>query len=244
MKAQGNTVLVTGGGSGIGYALARAFSQRGNQIIVCGRNREKLSAVHRETPAIAVVPCDISRDEDHRRLVAFVKKSYPDLNILINNAGIQRNYSFTDGEDHSFFIDEELNVNFAAQVKLTDRFLPFLMQRPAAAIVNITSALAVAPKQSAPVYCASKAAFHSFNKTLRWQLEGTSVKVFEIIPALVDTDMTKGRGRGKISPDALAAEALGGIESDQEEIRIGKTKILFALHRLLPSLAERVIRHG
>ena len=119
-----------------------------------------------------------------------------------------------------------------------------LMDQPSAAIVNITSALAVVPKQSAPIYCATKAALHSFTKALRYQLDGTPVNVFEIIPALVDTAMTKGRGKGKISADALAKEALRGIESDKYEIQIEKTKLLLALNRILPSVAERIIRNG
>jgi short-subunit dehydrogenase involved in D-alanine esterification of teichoic acids len=118
------------------------------------------------------------------------------------------------------------------------------MQQPCAAIVNVTSALAMVPKKSAPIYCATKAAMHNFTKALRYQLENTPVRVFEIIPALVETEMTKGRGKRKITPEALAAEALRGIESDRYEIRIDKTKILFALHRLLPSVAERIIKNG
>lgn len=141
-------------------------------------------------------------------------------------------------------IEEEVNINLLAHLKLTDRFLPILMGRPSAAIVNVTSALALLPKQSAPIYCATKAAMHNFTKALRYQFEDTTVKVFEIILALVDTEMTKGRGKGKITPEALAAEALRGLESNQYEIRIEKTKILFALNRFLPSVAERIIRNG
>ena len=118
------------------------------------------------------------------------------------------------------------------------------MQRSSAAIVNITSALALVPKQSAPIYCATKAAMHNFTKALRYQLESTPIKVFEIIPALVDTEMTRGRGKGKITPEAMVDEALRGIESNKYEIRVAKTKILFALHRFLPSVAERIIRNG
>ena len=244
MKLSDNTVLITGGGSGIGLALAKAFAQRGNTVIVCGRNAQKLEAVHKENPAIVVVPCDIARDLDQQHLVETVTQKYPNLNVLINNAGIQHNYDFSDAQDHTGLIDDEININFLAQVKLTDRFLPILALRPHAAIVNVTSALALAPKQSAPVYCATKAALHTFTKALRYQLEHTPIKVFEIIPALVDTDMTTGRGTGKISPEALAEEALRGLESEKYEIRIGKTKLLFALHRFLPSVAERMIRNG
>ena len=244
MKLSDNTVLVTGGGSGIGLALAKAFALRGNTVVVCGRNAQKLEAVHKENPTIVTFPCDIASDQDQQRLVEHITLTYPNLNILINNAGIQHNYNFSDAKNHTNLIEEEVNINLLAHLKLTDRFLPFLMQRPSAAIVNITSALALVPKQSAPIYCATKAAMHNFTKALRYQLENTPIKVFEIIPALVDTEMTKGRGKNKISSEALATEALRGIESNNYEIRIGKTKILFALHRFLPSIAERIIRNG
>ena len=244
MRLNGNTVLITGGGSGIGLALARAFAEKGNKVIVCGRSPEKLEATRQANPHIDVLACDISSDQDQQRLVGHVTQHYPNLNILINNAGIQYNYTFADGEDHAHRIENEVNVNFVAHLKLIDLVLPHLMNRPSAAIVNVTSALASVPKQDAPVYCATKAALHNFTKTLRYQLEETSVKVFEIIPPLVDTEMTAGRGSGKISPERLTREALQGISSDNFEIRIGKAKILFALNRLLPSVAEKIVRHG
>lgn len=246
MKLSGNTILVTGGSSGIGLALATAFARHpGNTVIVCGRNARKLEAVHAQNPGIVTVRCDIASEQDQRCLAELVAHKYPTLNILINNAGIQHNYSFADSRSHtSFAVEEEININFLAQVKLTDRMLPTLLRQPGAAIVNVTSALALVPKQSAPVYCATKAAMRSFTKALRYQLASTSVRVFEIVPALVDTEMTKGRGKGKITPEALATAALRGIEADTYEIRIEKTKLLFALHRLLPSVAERIIKDG
>lgn len=244
MKIHDNTVLVTGGASGIGLALAKALAIRGNVVVVCGRNALKLEAVHQENPTINTFHCDIANDQAQQRLLEHIAQKYPKLNVLINNAGIQHTIDFADTKNHTGLIEEEVNINFLAQVKLTDRFLPILIHHPSAAIVNITSALALVPKQSAPVYCATKAAMHNFTKALRYQLENTSVKVFEIMPALVDTEMTKGRGKNKITPEALAIEALQGMESNKYEIRIEKTKILFLLNRLLPSVAERIIRNG
>lgn len=245
MNLSGNTLLITGGGSGIGLELAKAFQTHSNNtVIVCGRDQEKLKTAQAFNRDIKIFQCDITQDMDQKRLVDSLTNDYPRLNVLINNAGIQHNYSFADRQNHIECIEEEVNSNFLAHVKLTDRLLPKLLQQPNAAIINITSALAVVPKQSAPIYCATKAAMRSFTKALRYQLEATPVKVFEIVPALVDTAMTKGRGKGKITPEALAAKALRGIESDRLEIRIEKTKILFALHRLLPSLAERILRSG
>jgi uncharacterized oxidoreductase len=243
MKITNNTILITGGGSGIGLSLARAFSRHGNTVIVCGRNRVKLEAVQKQEPAIITFVCDIANDQEQRSLINLVIQKYPQLNVLVNNAGIQHNYNFTDGKDHRALIDEETSINFLAHVKLTDQFLPFFMKREVAAIVNTSSALAVVPKQSAPIYCATKAAIHNFTKALRYQLEKTSVKVFEIVPTLVDTEMTKDRGKNKVSPDFLAAEVLRSIETDKYEIPIGKTRILFLLHRFVSAIAERIARN-
>jgi short-subunit dehydrogenase involved in D-alanine esterification of teichoic acids len=138
----------------------------------------------------------------------------------------------------------ELDINLVSPLYLTKLFLPQLLSQPTAAIVNVSSGLGIVPKQSAPVYCASKAALHSFTKSLRWQLEGSSVKVFEIIPPIVDTAMTRGRGRGKISPEALVEEFWTDFARNRYEIRIGKTKLLFVLQRLMPAIAERIMRPG
>lgn len=244
MKISDNTILITGGGSGIGLALAKAFAMRGNVVVVCGRNAKKLEAVRKQNPVIDTFLCDIASDQDQQRLVEYISQKYLNLNVLINNAGIQHNYDFSDHKNHISLIEEEVNINFLAHLKLTDRFLPLLMKHSSAAIVSVTSALALVPKQSAPIYCATKAAMHNFTKALRYQLEDTTVKVFEIIPALVDTDMTQGRGKSKITPEALATETLRGIESNTYEIRIEKTKLLFMLNRLLPAVAEKIIRNG
>lgn len=135
-------------------------------------------------------------------------------------------------------------MNFLAPVLLCRAFLPHLLQREEAAIINVTSGLALVPKQTAAMYCASKAALHSFSKTLRWQLEGTRVKVFEVLPPLVDTAMTAGRGRAKISPDRLSEEFWLGWLRDRFEMRIGLVKLFGFLHRLVPPIVERLVRTG
>lgn len=244
MQLNGNTVFITGGTSGIGLALARAFHDRGNQVIVCGRDSVRLEAVGKSLAGIVTYPCDITDDAAQQALIDTLTRRHPPLNILINNAGIQHNYSLAEGGDAAVRIEEELSVNVLAPMKLTARLLPHLLAQPHAAIVNVTSALAVTPKQNAAVYCATKAAMRSFTQTLRYQLEDTPVAVFELIPALVETAMTEGRGVHKISPTALAEEALRALMADREEIRIDKVKLLFALHRWLPSVAARMLRYS
>ena len=127
MELSKNTILITGGGSGIGLALAKAFALHENTVIVCGRNSKKLEAMHNDNPAIVTLPCDIASDQDQQDLVENLTQKYPGLNVLINNAGIQHNYAFDDTQSHTALIEEEININFLAHAKLTDRFLPFLL---------------------------------------------------------------------------------------------------------------------
>ncbi|NJK73560.1 MAG: SDR family NAD(P)-dependent oxidoreductase [Oscillatoriales cyanobacterium RU_3_3] len=240
MKTTHNTVLITGGTSGIGFALAQRFLREGNIVIVTGTNAKKAELVKRQFPAMTIELADMRDRQSLKKLV----DRYPDVNILINNAGIQYNYDFADRTIDIQQIEVELDINLFSPMYLTKLFMPQLLQQPAAAIINVSSGLGIVPKQSAPVYCASKAAIHSFTKTLRWQLEKTSVRVFEIIPPIVDTAMTEGRGRGKIAPEILVEEFWGDFRRDRFEMRIGKTKLLFLLQRLMPSLAERIMRPG
>jgi uncharacterized oxidoreductase len=240
VKTAQHTVLITGGTSGIGLALAKRFLTEGNAVIVTGTNAQKAEAVKRELPPLTVELADM---RDRQALEKLVYR-HPAVNILINNAGIQYNYDFADAAISPAQIATELDINLLSPLHLTKLLLPQLLSHPTAAIINVSSGLGIVPKQSAPVYCASKAALHSFTKALRWQLEGTSVRVFEMIPPIVDTAMTQGRGRGKITPEALAEEFWCDFSHDRYEMRIGKTKLLFVLQRFIPALAERIMRPG
>lgn len=240
MKTTHNTVLITGGTSGIGLALAKRFLREGNNVIITGTNAAKAEEIKLQMPIVTIELADM-RDRQALDKLAF---NYSEVNILINNAGIQYNYDFADPEIAPKQMEIELDINLVSPLYLTKLFLPQLLSQPTAAIVNVSSGLGIVPKQSAPVYCASKAALHSFTKSLRWQLEDSSVKVFEIIPPIVDTAMTRGRGRGKISPEALVEEFWTDFARNRYEIRIGKTKLLFVLQRLMPAIAEGIMRPG
>lgn len=242
----GHTVLITGGSSGIGFAFAKRFLQAGNTVIVTGRNADKLNQVKALFPEMITEVADMA---DLEALRQFVDR-YPEIDILINNAGIQYNYEFLDDAIAVDQIETELRINLIAPLQLIKLMLPQLITKPKAAIVNVSSGLGIVPKQIAPVYCGSKAGLHIATKALRWQLESTSVKVFEVIAPIVDTPMTAGRGKGKISPDALVDEFWQNFCSswDQSqthfEMRIGKVKVLFLLQRWLPQLAEKILRPG
>jgi uncharacterized oxidoreductase len=238
MNTTQQTVLITGGATGIGFAIAKKFHAAGNRVILVGRSQEALSKALLALPGVQTLVADVALAADRAKLVA----SFPEITVLVNNAGVQFNETIAASTPAS--IEYELNVNFSAPVLLAQAFLPLLVQQKSAAIVNISSGLALVPKQSASIYCAAKAAMHSFCKTLRWQLESTNIRVFEVLPPLVDTAMTAGRGKGKISADALAEEFWVGFKADKFEIRIGKAKLLSIINRIAPSIAEKIMRKG
>lgn len=236
MNPAGHVVLITGGASGIGFALAQQFSSAGNRVIIVGRSEHKLRSAACALPGVIACAADISIASDRNRLVS----EFTDISVLVNNAGIQNLSHFPDSTPAD--IEYELNVNFLAPVLLCHGFLPGLLEQESAAIVNVTSVLAQVPKKSAPIYCATKAALHNFSKTLRWQLQETNVKVFDVLPSLVDTTMTAGRGRAKISPERLAGEFWKNFLRDRFEMRIGLTRFIILLHRLAPGFVERLVK--
>lgn len=233
-----NVVMITGGATGIGFALAKKFHNAGYLVVLVGRRKPVLEKAQEQLTGAMIEVADISQQEDRERLVA----KYPNLTILVNNAGIQVNGSFLNQNLDE--ISNELDINLIAPILLTRMFLPHLTDKQESAVINVSSGLALVPKESASIYCASKAAIHNFTKTLRWQLEGTSVRVFELLPPLVDTAMTEGRGDGKINPDDLAEEFWKAFERKQLTIYGGKIKLLAVISRLWPSLAERIMRKG
>lgn len=240
MKTSGNVVLITGGSAGIGLALAERFYQEKNKVIITGRNEEKLLQVKKDYPEMITEVADSGNEDDLKR----ISEKYSDINILINNAGVQYNYVFNEEEKAIDLIKYELEVNLTGPILLIRYLLPNLMKKQNAAIINVSSGLGLVPKQNAPVYCGSKAGIHIFSKALRYQLESLNVKLFEIIPPLVDTEMTKGRGRGKISPKQLVDEFWTSFRKDKYEVHIGKVKILYQLNRFLPNIAEKIMKSG
>lgn len=238
MLTTGHRVLITGGSRGIGFALATQFHAAGNHVVLVGRDEGTLLQAAKALPGAEVHRADVGLASARSEIV----RRFSDIDILINNAGIQLNGDFSEMPLEQ--VEAELSINLLAPILLTHEFLPYLKRRPTSAIVNVSSVLALVPKQSASVYCATKAAMHSFNRSLRWQLEATNVKVFEIVPPLVDTAMTAGRGKGKLSPAALAEEFWSGFKADRLEMHIGKAKAAALLARVLPFVAERVVRRG
>lgn len=240
MQLEGHKILITGATSGIGEALLRKFLALDNQVIAVGRNTDKLRELASSDPRIFSFNCDVSRSQDLERLTDFVKLNHSDTNILINNAGIQFNYHFEEEEDMLEKIEYEVAVNLLAPLKLITLLLPILQKNENPAIANISSGLAIVPKSQAPVYCGTKAGIHIFTKALRSQLN--KVKIFEIIPPVVDTAMTAGRSGGKISANQLVEEFIKAFENDRYEVNIANVKLLRIIHRISPGLADRIMR--
>jgi uncharacterized oxidoreductase len=244
MRISGHTVLITGGASGIGYAIAQQLVQMNNKVIVVGRNPDKLAAAGRALPGLITLSYDISKEDDRLALVQQLAEQYGEVSILINNAGIQYQARFDESPPSLADIHQEMETNFVAVVRLSTLLIPAMLRQSEAAIINMSSGLAIAPKAGAAIYYASMAALSTFTRSLRYQQESSSIRVFDVLAPLVDTDMTRGRGRGKISPQTFAIEMISGLERNRYVQHVGKTKLLYMLHRIVPSVAYRITRNG
>lgn len=247
MNLSNNTILITGGATGIGFELAKQFIQRGNTVIVCGRRMDKLNEAKRLLPQLIIQQVDLADIEQRRSLFQFCITEYPKLNVLINNAGIQREIDFRKGEQEYLDGNNETIINIEAVFHLTALFTPHLMQQPNAAIINVSSGLGLVPLVIVPVYSATKAAMHSFSISLRKQMKNTSVKVYELMPPIVDTDLDKGardrRGQTNkgITAEMVALENMKGLQQDKAEIPIGIIKLLRYGSRISPSFFLKII---
>lgn len=239
MKVTGNTILITGGTSGIGLELTKQLLERGNTLIVTGRDTKKLDEAKKRFPAIHTIASDVSRPADIDKLVAEVTGRFPQLNWVINNAGIMNEINLHDDITLEQ-ITREVEINLMGPIRMSRAFLPFLKKQPAAAIVNVTSGLAFTPLPSSPVYCATKAGLHSFTLSLRVQLKKTGIKVFELAPPATETPLLGDfnpedmKGITVMKVDAMVAEGIKGIESDRFEICPGQSKQLRMMSRIAP----------
>lgn len=189
MNVSDNTILITGGGSGIGRALAEAFHRRGNKVIVAGRRQQALDDVAGANPGIAAMPLDVTQPSDIDRFVAQIAREHPTLNVLINNAGIMQAEDWTADSIDTTTAQATIMTNLLAPISLTAGLLPLLRRQPRANVVTVSSGLAFLPLAATPTYSATKAAIHSFSESLRHQLKDTGVDVIEIAPPYVQTGL-------------------------------------------------------
>lgn len=260
MRMTGNTIFITGGTSGIGRGLAEAFYERGNEVIICGRRKERLEEMRRRFPRMACLVLDVTRAESIRSFVRRLISEYPSLNCVINNAGVQMCVSFSgDGEFDDEGLQAEININLLGPMRITAAVLPHLVRlgegksplkpkeglsgplfslsgvpfsTPVPTLINVSSGLAFVPMARFPVYCATKAGIHSWTMSLRHQLRSSGIKVVELIPPYVATELG---GPGKAVPagapqpialDAFIAETMRELETDADEIAVGEAKRL------------------
>lgn len=231
-------VLVTGGGSGIGEALAITFARHGASVAICGRNLEKLELILKEHSGLRAYETDVTIHNQIATLKTRLDREMDGIDILVNNAGRMVQFDIKHGIPNS--ARNEIELNFIAVLNLIDLFLPQLMSRKQSAIINVSSGYALTPARSAPVYCATKAALHSFTKSLRWQLEDTTVKVIEIFPPVVAT--SAATVKGGMDPQKFANIVVRQIEKGKTEIKVGQVLLLAIARHLAPGVIDMILK--
>jgi uncharacterized oxidoreductase len=241
MHTSNNTVLITGGSSGIGFELAKQLLELGNTVIVTGREKSRLEEAKKKLPRVHTIQSDASDPEAISRLSDQATQEFPNLNVLINNAGAMRKINLQSRSDNLSDITREIEINLKGPIWMVQHFLTHLKSQPSAAIVNLSSGLAFAPMSIAPVYCATKAGIHSYTQSLRIQLKKTNVRVFELAPPGTETPLFYGdftaEDIGGVKPmnvETLVQHAIKGIRNDTFEIRPGLSNVLELMSRVAP----------
>jgi uncharacterized oxidoreductase len=240
MKTANNTILITGGSSGIGFELAKQLLERGNRVIITGRNKDRLDQTKQKLPNVHTIVSDSSKIEDIRALHTKVTKEFPDVNVIINNAGIMKTVNMLqESQSDNGFVDE-ININLSGPILMAKLFLPHLRKKSEAAIINVSSGLAFVPLPTSPIYCATKAGLHSFTQSLRVQLQKTSVKVFEFAPPATATELLAQfdkddmKGVPIMQVQQMVKACLDGMAKDCFEVRPGPSNGLRFMSRVAP----------
>ena len=244
MELKGKTVLITGGGSGIGLESARQFLAEGAQVIITGRNQAKLAEAKRRYPALTAISSDVEKPEDAKALFNQVT-ALGGIDILYNNAGVGSPTLNLGMANEQILTNAvyEMNINYFGVIRLNTLFMDMLKSRRESAIINTTSLLSLVPALEEPTYSATKTALSFYTRVLRKNLEilGSRVKVFELLPPVVATDMTTNRKGKKISPEQLVEKLITALKKDQYTIRVGDTKLVYLINRLFPKLAFNLV---
>jgi len=232
MKLSGNTIFITGGTSGLGLAFAERFLELGNKVIICGRREDRLNHLKEKHPGLITYSFDVSNSSQRENIADTIINEHPDVNILMNNAGIQLVADLTKPVNMDNIISE-IETNLTAPIHLGSLFATHLATKPESAIINISSGLAFTPIAFMPVYCATKAAIHSLTMSLRYQMRDTSVKIFEIIPSSTDTELghqrrtDKNETHGGIPIIEFLEEAMDALKNDLLTAPISISKGMF-----------------
>jgi uncharacterized oxidoreductase len=244
MKTTNNTILITGGSAGIGFETAKLFSKKGNKVIITGRDEQRLKQAAAQLENATAIRCDVSNAEDVKELVKKLQTGFPKLNMVINNAGRASVYRLTDENANAFTKgSEEMLTNYLSVLRLNEALLPLLKEQNEAAIINVSSIVAFVPGAMLPTYAASKAALHSYTQSLRQVLSKSSnINVFELMPPLVDTELSKEIGGANgIPPSQVANELLTALENNTYEIHVGNTAHVYKAFLASPAEALKLM---
>ncbi|MDF1697316.1 MAG: SDR family NAD(P)-dependent oxidoreductase [Saprospiraceae bacterium] len=240
MNLSGNTILITGGSSGIGLEMARKFIASNNQVIITGRNKEKLDKVKNELGNVVVIQSDVSIAASISALYDQVSKAHPDLNMLINNAGVMYTINLQDHKLTPEELTKEFDINVKGTIWMNNAFLPLLKKNKNSATVTVSSGLAFVPLPISPIYCATKAALHSYTLSLRAQYKNTDVKVFELAPPATKTELISSfneedmKGTTLMTVESLVADFMKGLSKNKFEICPGQSSQLKFMSRFFP----------
>ena len=241
MKLKNKLIVITGGTSGIGLELVRAL-YTANTLFVMARPSMRLNALKQEFPGVRVIETDLADGTQVAASCELILNDTRQVDILINNAAIQNSTRFTDEEFEKARIAGEIAVNLTTPCQLIAHLLPKLLAAPQAVILNVNSGLALVPKTSSAVYCGTKGGLNIFSQSLANQLEGTRVSVKQVFLPLVETEMTAGRGGGKLTAGDAAGRIIKCMEKPGSQIDIGKVKLLRLLNRFVPSVARHIMK--
>lgn len=242
MKTSKNTILITGGSAGIGFELAKSLAAKDNHVIIIGRNANRLQKAAAQLQNVTAITADVSNADDVEKLATKLNSDFPELNIVINNAGAANLNDLLNDTNTFEKAGEEMLTNYLSVIRLNEKLLSSLKGQKDAAIVNVSSVVAFAPSTRLATYGATKAALHAYTRALRLALAETSVKVFELMPPLVDTEFSAEiGGKNGIPASQVADEFLAALESDTYEIRVANTEDFYRLYLSNPNEALRVM---
>lgn len=242
MNLKNNTVLITGGSSGIGFELSKVLIQQGNTVIICGKSNDKLLAAKKAEPKLITYQCDLASTKECEGLVDRIKENHPKLNVIVNNAAIVNKIDFLNDDKAIDLAVNEYQTNLIAPIRLIKLLYATIKVNESSAIINITSGLIYAPRVVYPFYNSSKSALHSFTQTLRIGLKDEKTEVFEVMFPAVNTPWHKGNPpKIAIPAEAAVRQMIKGIEKGKPEIRVGGAKILYLMSRIAPGFALKKV---